>query len=71
MTQFEPEMLKSLPKSAFPKLTQPNGLGTGPIPIEPYISQKWFELERDRVFGRAWQPSAPPFQTTAIRSRVP
>lgn len=29
-------------------------LGTEPVPIEPYISQEFFELERDRVFGRAW-----------------
>ncbi|WP_273457289.1 Rieske 2Fe-2S domain-containing protein, partial [Nevskia ramosa] len=45
-----------LPKSntEFPKLTVPNGLGTGPIPIAPYISQAWYEQERDRVFGRAW-----------------
>lgn len=50
MSMLDSEM----PKFDFPKLTVPNGLGTGPIPIEPYISQKWFELERDRVFGRAW-----------------
>jgi phenylpropionate dioxygenase-like ring-hydroxylating dioxygenase large terminal subunit len=29
-------------------------LGTGPVPIEPYISSEFFELERDRVFGRTW-----------------
>lgn len=45
---------REMPKRDYPKLTQPNGLGTGPIPIEPYISPKWFELERERVFGRAW-----------------
>lgn len=38
----------------FPKLTATNGLGTGPIPIEPYISPEWYELERKQVFGRAW-----------------
>lgn len=44
-----------LPKAKFefPKLSVPNGLGTGPIPIAPYISQDWYEQERDRVFGRA------------------
>ncbi|WP_428385239.1 aromatic ring-hydroxylating oxygenase subunit alpha [Nevskia ramosa] len=42
------------PNTEFPKLTVPNGLGTGPIPIAPYISQAWYEQERDRVFGRAW-----------------
>ena len=29
-------------------------LGTGPLPIEPYISEEHFELERELVFGRAW-----------------
>lgn len=29
-------------------------LGTDPVPIEPYISPEFFELERDRVFRRAW-----------------
>lgn len=42
------------PKPSFPKITEPNGLGTGPIPIEPYISPQWYALERERVFGRAW-----------------
>ncbi|TDU28247.1 phenylpropionate dioxygenase-like ring-hydroxylating dioxygenase large terminal subunit [Panacagrimonas perspica] len=50
MTKYEPEMQKS----AFPKLTEPNGLDTGPIPIEPYISPEWFEKEREQIFGRAW-----------------
>jgi hypothetical protein len=50
MTKYEPEMQKS----AFPKLTEPNGLDTGPIPIEPYISAEWFEKEREQIFGRAW-----------------
>jgi phenylpropionate dioxygenase-like ring-hydroxylating dioxygenase large terminal subunit len=34
--------------SAYPEL------GTGPVPIEPYISPEFFELERERVFRRAW-----------------
>ena len=29
-------------------------LGTAPLPTEPYVSQEFFELERDRVFARAW-----------------
>ncbi len=29
-------------------------LGTGPIPIEPYISAEYFELERDRIYRRVW-----------------
>lgn len=29
-------------------------LGTAPIPTEPYISEDYFGLERDRVFARSW-----------------
>ncbi|HZP40864.1 MAG TPA: aromatic ring-hydroxylating dioxygenase subunit alpha [Candidatus Binatia bacterium] len=29
-------------------------LGTGPLPVEPYVSQDHFELVRDRVFRRSW-----------------
>jgi phenylpropionate dioxygenase-like ring-hydroxylating dioxygenase large terminal subunit len=29
-------------------------LGTGPIPIEPYVSPKYFDLECDRIFRRVW-----------------
>jgi len=29
-------------------------LGTGPVPIEPYISQEYFELERERIFRKVW-----------------
>jgi len=29
-------------------------LGTEPVPIEPYISQSYFELERERVFRKTW-----------------
>jgi phenylpropionate dioxygenase-like ring-hydroxylating dioxygenase large terminal subunit len=29
-------------------------LGHDPIPLEPYYSQEWFELERDKVFTRTW-----------------
>src|SRR5690348_5260708 len=29
-------------------------LGTGPVPVEPCISPDYFELERERVFRRAW-----------------
>jgi phenylpropionate dioxygenase-like ring-hydroxylating dioxygenase large terminal subunit len=43
--------------------TAPNGktwhaqypeLGTGPVPIEPYISPEYFELERERIFRKVW-----------------
>ncbi|MGQ0620447.1 MAG: aromatic ring-hydroxylating oxygenase subunit alpha [Panacagrimonas sp.] len=54
MTQHQPDIQPELLKNIFPKLTEPNGLGTGPIPIEPYISPEWFERERKQVFGRAW-----------------
>lgn len=29
-------------------------LGTDPLPTEPYVSQEYFALERDRVFRRCW-----------------
>lgn len=29
-------------------------LGTGPIPIEPYISEAYFEQEREKIFRRVW-----------------
>jgi nitrite reductase/ring-hydroxylating ferredoxin subunit len=29
-------------------------LGTGPIDVEPLISEELFELERERIFKRAW-----------------
>jgi phenylpropionate dioxygenase-like ring-hydroxylating dioxygenase large terminal subunit len=29
-------------------------LGVGPAPIEPYVSPKYFELERERIFRRVW-----------------
>ncbi len=29
-------------------------LGTGPIPIEPYISREYFEQERARIFRQVW-----------------
>ena len=41
-------------KREFPSLTVPNGLGTAPVSVEPYISEEWYQLERERVFGRAW-----------------
>src|ERR1700730_5877120 len=28
--------------------------GTGPLPVEPYVSQKYFEAMRDRVFKKVW-----------------
>lgn len=30
------------------------GLGTGPVAVAPYISQEFFDRERERVFRRAW-----------------
>ena len=29
-------------------------LGTGPVPVEPFISPEYFELERERIFRRTW-----------------
>src|SRR5688500_12305432 len=29
-------------------------LGTGPVPVEPYVSAEYFELERERIFRREW-----------------
>ncbi len=29
-------------------------LGTEPIPIEPFVSERYFELERERVFRKVW-----------------
>ena len=29
-------------------------MGSGPIPIEPYISAAYFEKEREKIFKRAW-----------------
>ena len=30
-------------------------LGTGPVPIEPYISREYYEREKKHVFKKAWQ----------------
>ena len=35
-------------------ITHTEGLSTGPVPIEAYRSPDYFELERERVFRRAW-----------------
>ena len=37
-----------------PWTTQHAELGTGPAPIDPYISPAYFELERERIFRRVW-----------------
>ena len=29
-------------------------LGTGPVPVEPYLSSDYFERERDKVFKKSW-----------------
>lgn len=34
--------------------TARNGLTTEPIPLDPYRTQEFFDLERDKVFKRAW-----------------
>ncbi|MGZ9709992.1 aromatic ring-hydroxylating oxygenase subunit alpha [Glaciimonas sp. GNP009] len=34
--------------------TLTSGLGTGPVPVDSYISPEFFEQERTRVFGRSW-----------------
>lgn len=48
------DMAETFEAMDFPKLTESNGLGTDPVPVEPYVSQAWYEQERDQVFGRAW-----------------
>ncbi|WP_257556814.1 aromatic ring-hydroxylating dioxygenase subunit alpha [Sphingobium sp. CFD-2] len=35
-------------------LTETFGLGTDPVPLEPYKSKDFFELEKETIFGRAW-----------------
>lgn len=34
--------------------TEKNGLSTGPLPVDLYVSKEMFELERDRIFKKAW-----------------
>lgn len=34
--------------------TERNGLSTEPLPLAPYRTQEFFDLERDQVFRRAW-----------------
>jgi len=29
-------------------------LGTGPIPVEPYISPAYYEKEKEKIFKRVW-----------------
>ena len=29
-------------------------LGTGPLPIEPYVSAEAFAQERDKIFRKVW-----------------
>tara|TARA_R110000787_G_scaffold215561_1_gene324642 strand:+ start:2992 stop:4242 length:1251 start_codon:yes stop_codon:yes gene_type:complete len=36
------------------KWTKLAGLPSGPVPVESYRSQAFFELERERIFRRAW-----------------
>jgi hypothetical protein len=30
-------------------------LGTGPLPIEPYVSKEYCEREREKLFKRTWE----------------
>jgi len=32
----------------------PDGMGNGPIPVEPYISPAYFQKEKEKIFKRAW-----------------
>src|SRR6266403_3324313 len=41
-------------RAARTNFTVSTGLGTDPLPTEPYRSPAYFELERERVFKRAW-----------------
>ena len=40
-----------LDRTAF---TASAGLSTDPVPLDPYRTREFFELERDRIFRRAW-----------------
>lgn len=35
-------------------MTQLPDMGSGPIPVEPYISPEYFEKEKEKIFKRAW-----------------
>ena len=35
-------------------MTQLPEMGSGPLPIEPYISPEYFEREKEKIFKRAW-----------------
>src|SRR6267143_872996 len=41
-------------RAAKTNFTVSAGLRTDPVPTEPYRSPAYFELERERVFKRAW-----------------
>lgn len=45
------------PNQQLPQMRVPTpipDMGTGPIPVEPYISEEFFEKEREKIFKRAW-----------------
>ena len=47
--------MAAVPKSNTIKWTeQYPELGTGPLPVAPYISREYFELERERIFRKVW-----------------
>ncbi len=35
-------------------MTQLPDMGTGPIPVEPYISPEYFKKEKEKIFKKAW-----------------
>ncbi|MDN5938348.1 MAG: Rieske 2Fe-2S domain-containing protein [Salinisphaera sp.] len=47
-------VVKETPNIKFQPMTEAGGCGSGPVSVEPYVSQQWYELERERVFRRAW-----------------
>ena len=34
--------------------TEANGLSKGPLPVDLYVSQEFFEAEREKIFRKAW-----------------
>ena len=46
--------LSSPPSAAPLSYTEASGLDIGPVPVEPYRSPEFHELDREKVFRRAW-----------------
>ncbi|WP_324742063.1 SRPBCC family protein [Tsuneonella sp. CC-YZS046] len=36
------------------RFTQQSGLSTGPVPLEPYYSEEFYQAEKEQIFKRAW-----------------